>query len=48
MSKGVCHPCETGLVARTIGYQADQVDVQAEGNVPICCSQPLGDLVMDL
>jgi hypothetical protein len=35
-------------VPRTIAYQAEQVDAQAEGNVPICRSQPEGDVVMEL
>jgi ferredoxin-NADP reductase/MOSC domain-containing protein YiiM len=45
---GVCHTCETGLVAGTIGYRPDPVDAPADGNVLICCSQPAGDVVIDL
>jgi len=45
---GVCHTCETGLVAGTIGYRPDPVDAPAEGNVLIYCSQPEGDVVIDL
>jgi ferredoxin-NADP reductase/MOSC domain-containing protein YiiM len=45
---GVCHTCETGLVAGTIGYRPDPVDAPADGNVLICCSQPVGDVVIDL
>jgi ferredoxin-NADP reductase/MOSC domain-containing protein YiiM len=45
---GVCHTCETGLVAGTIGYRQDPVDAPADGNVLICCSQPEGDIVIDL
>ena len=45
---GVCHTCETGLVAGTIGYRPEPVDAPAEGNVLICCSQPAGDVVIDL
>jgi ferredoxin-NADP reductase/MOSC domain-containing protein YiiM len=45
---GVCHTCETGLVAGKIGYRPDPVDAPAEGNVLICCSQPEGDVVIDL
>jgi ferredoxin-NADP reductase/MOSC domain-containing protein YiiM len=45
---GVCHSCETGLVAGKIGYQPDPLDAPADGNVLICCSQPLGDVVIDL
>jgi MOSC domain-containing protein YiiM/ferredoxin-NADP reductase len=45
---GVCHTCETGLVAGKIGYRPDPVDAPADGNVLICCSQPEGDVVIDL
>jgi len=45
---GVCHTCETGLVAGKIGYQPDPVDLPADGNLLICCSQPVGDVVIDL
>jgi ferredoxin-NADP reductase/MOSC domain-containing protein YiiM len=45
---GVCHTCETGLVAGTIGYRPDPVDAPADGNVLICCSRPEGDIVIDL
>jgi ferredoxin-NADP reductase/MOSC domain-containing protein YiiM len=45
---GVCHTCETGIVAGTIGYRPDPLDTPADGNVLICCSQPEGDVVIDL
>ena len=45
---GVCHTCETGLVAGTVGYQPAPVDAPTEGNVLICCAQPQGDIVIDL
>jgi ferredoxin-NADP reductase len=45
---GVCHTCETGLVAGKIGYRPDPIDAPADGNVLICCSQPEGDVVIDL
>jgi ferredoxin-NADP reductase/MOSC domain-containing protein YiiM len=45
---GVCHTCETGLVAGKIGYRPDPIDAPADGNVLICCSQPQGDVVIDL
>ena len=45
---GVCHSCETGLVAGTVGYRPDPIDAPADGNVLICCSQPQGDIVIDL
>jgi MOSC domain-containing protein YiiM/ferredoxin-NADP reductase len=45
---GVCHTCETGLVAGKSGYDPDPVDAPANGNVLICCSRPEGDIVIDL
>ena len=45
---GVCHTCETALVAGTVGYQPDPVDAPADGNVLICCAQPESDVVIDL
>jgi ferredoxin-NADP reductase len=45
---GVCHTCETGLVAGKIRYRPDPIDAPADGNVLICCSQPEGDVVIDL
>ncbi|WP_426609850.1 MOSC domain-containing protein [Bradyrhizobium sp. McL0616] len=45
---GVCHTCETGLVAGTVDYQPDPVDAPAPGNVLICCAHPKGDVVVDL
>ena len=45
---GVCHTCETSLLSGTIGYAPDPVDNPADGNVLICCSQPVDDLVLDM
>lgn len=45
---GVCHTCETGLVVGTVSYQPDPVEPPADGDVLICCSQPRGDIVIDL
>jgi MOSC domain-containing protein YiiM/ferredoxin-NADP reductase/ferredoxin len=45
---GVCHTCESGLVAGTIGYRPDPIDAPADGNVLICCAQPESDVVIDL
>ena len=45
---GVCHTCETGLVAGTVGYRPDPVDAPAGGNVLICCPHPEGDIAIDL
>ncbi|MET0219158.1 MAG: 2Fe-2S iron-sulfur cluster-binding protein, partial [Tardiphaga sp.] len=45
---GVCHSCESGLVAGTVAYAPDPIDAPAAGNVLICCAQPQGDVVIDL
>ena len=45
---GVCHTCETDVMSGTVGYAPDPVDEPAEGSALICCSQPRGDLVLDL
>jgi ferredoxin len=45
---GVCHTCETVLMAGTVGYSPDPVDAPADGNALICCSRPEGDIVVDL
>ncbi len=45
---GVCHNCETALIAGAVGYRPDPVEPPADGNVLICCSKPQGDVVIDL
>ena len=45
---GVCHTCETNLMSGTVSYAPDPVDDPAQGSALICCSQPVGDLVLDL
>jgi ferredoxin-NADP reductase len=45
---GVCHNCETALIAGAVTYQLDPVDPPAADNVLICCSQPEADIVIDL
>jgi ferredoxin len=45
---GVCHNCESGLVAGDVSYRPDPLDAPAAGNVLICCARPQGDIVIDL
>jgi MOSC domain-containing protein YiiM/ferredoxin-NADP reductase len=45
---GVCHNCESGLISGSVSYQPDPLDLPAQGNVLICCSRPMDDLVIDL
>ncbi len=44
---GVCHNCETTLIAGTIDYNPDPVEPPADGSALICCSQPHDDVVLD-
>jgi ferredoxin-NADP reductase/MOSC domain-containing protein YiiM len=45
---GVCHTCQTTLVAGAIDYDPDPVEPPVEGSALICCAQPHEDLVLDL
>ncbi|MDE3180020.1 MAG: 2Fe-2S iron-sulfur cluster binding domain-containing protein, partial [Acidobacteriota bacterium] len=45
---GVCHSCESGLIAGSVSYDPKPLEPAADGNLLICCSQPLTDLIIDL
>jgi ferredoxin-NADP reductase/MOSC domain-containing protein YiiM/ferredoxin len=45
---GVCHSCETTLIAGDLDYSPDPVEPPAEGSALICCSQPRDGVVLDL
>jgi ferredoxin-NADP reductase/MOSC domain-containing protein YiiM len=45
---GVCHNCESGLVSGEVSYEPQPLDKPAEGNILVCCSQPIRDVVIDL
>ncbi len=45
---GVCHTCESTLIDGAVDYQLDPLEPPAEGNALICCSQPRGDVAIDL
>jgi ferredoxin-NADP reductase/MOSC domain-containing protein YiiM len=45
---GVCHNCESGLVSGQVAYEPQPLDLPATGNLLICCSRPVGDVVVDL
>ncbi|MCC8400901.1 MOSC domain-containing protein [Paraburkholderia sp. MMS20-SJTN17] len=45
---GVCHNCESGLVSGAVAYGPEPLDKPAEGNLLVCCSQPVRDIVVDL
>jgi ferredoxin-NADP reductase len=45
---GVCHMCESALISGRVTYQLEPLDPPAEGNVLLCCSQPQGDVALDI
>ena len=45
---GVCHNCETTIIAGDLEYNPDPVEPPADGSALICCSQPRDDVVLDL
>jgi ferredoxin-NADP reductase/MOSC domain-containing protein YiiM/ferredoxin len=45
---GVCHNCESGLISGNVAYEPQPLDPPATGNLLICCSRPVGDIVVDL
>ncbi len=45
---GVCHTCETTLIAGHLDYSPDPVEPPADGSALICCSQPRDDVALDL
>ncbi len=45
---GVCHNCETTLIAGDVEYEPDPVEAPAGGSALICCSRPREDVVLDL
>ena len=45
---GVCHTCESGLIAGAVVYEPEPLDKPADGNVLVCCSRPVRDVVVDL
>ena len=45
---GVCHSCESGLVSGTVVYGPEPLEKPADGNLLVCCSQPIRDVVIDL
>ena len=45
---GVCHNCETALLAGAVRYDPEPLEPPAEGNILICCAQPTEAVVLDL
>jgi ferredoxin-NADP reductase len=45
---GVCHTCETALIAGDVDSDQEPLDPAAQGDALICCSRPRGEVVLDL
>jgi ferredoxin-NADP reductase/MOSC domain-containing protein YiiM len=45
---GVCHSCETALIAGAVDFEPDPVEPPADGSTLICCARPHDDVVLDL
>jgi ferredoxin-NADP reductase len=45
---GVCHNCESGLISGAVAYDPEPLEKPAGGNLLICCSRPVRDVVIDL
>jgi ferredoxin len=45
---GVCHNCETTLIAGAVAYDPEPVEPAAAGSALICCSRPHDGVVLDL
>ena len=45
---GICHTCQTGLIAGAVTYDPQPIDQPADGNTLICCAVPAADFVLDL
>jgi ferredoxin-NADP reductase/MOSC domain-containing protein YiiM len=45
---GVCHTCETALIAGDVDYDPQPLEPPARGDALICCSRPGGEVVLDL
>jgi ferredoxin-NADP reductase/MOSC domain-containing protein YiiM len=45
---GVCHTCETALIAGDVEYDPEPLEPPAKGDALICCSRPRGEVILDL
>lgn len=45
---GVCHTCETALLAGSVRYDPEPLEPPADGNVLLCVATPVDDVVLDL
>jgi ferredoxin-NADP reductase len=45
---GVCHSCETGLLAGEVAYVTEPLEQPEDGRVLVCCTQPAAELTLEL
>ena len=45
---GVCHTCSTPLLSGDVTYSPDPLEPPPDGQVLICCAQPVTDIVLDM
>ncbi|MGO9829186.1 MAG: MOSC domain-containing protein [Myxococcaceae bacterium] len=45
---GVCHTCVTGVISGSFSYRPEPLERPAFGNALVCCSQPNGEITLDL
>jgi ferredoxin-NADP reductase/MOSC domain-containing protein YiiM len=45
---GVCHTCVTPLVSGDVAYTTPPLELPEPGTVLVCCSEPTGEVVLDL
>ena len=45
---GVCHNCESGLVAGAVTYDLEPLEPPSDGRVLACCTRPASELALDL
>jgi ferredoxin-NADP reductase/MOSC domain-containing protein YiiM/ferredoxin len=45
---GVCHNCESGLVDGEVTYDIEPLERPEEGRVLVCCTEPAGEITLEL
>jgi ferredoxin-NADP reductase/MOSC domain-containing protein YiiM/ferredoxin len=45
---GVCHNCETAVLAGTVDYTLDPLEPPPDGRILACCSRPASELTLDV
>jgi ferredoxin len=45
---GVCHNCESGLVDGHVTYNTEPLEPPKDGRVLVCCTEPAGEVTLEL